>query len=173
MSSIVEAVAAARAGIRSLLHGFFAAFLAIFILGAPSSLAAEAAPAAEDPALEARVNALSAQLRCLVCQNQTIADSNAGLAVDLKNQVRERLKQGESESQIVDFMVARYGDFVLYKPPFKVTTLLLWIGPLLLVLTGLALLYRRLRSRHPPSELSPADRERAARLLAADGKEAP
>ena len=140
-----------------------------------SALAAEAAPAAEDPALEARVNALAAELRCLVCQNQTIAESNAGLAVDLKNQVRERLRQGESESQIIDFMVARYGDFVLYRPPFKITTLFLWLGPFLLVLAGLAVLYRRLRSvsRQPDSELSPADRERAARLLAADGKEAP
>jgi cytochrome c-type biogenesis protein CcmH len=148
----------------------------ILLLGIAGPLhAAEAAPAAEDPALEARVNALSNQLRCLVCQNQTIAESNAGLAVDLKNQVRERLKQGESESQIVDFMVARYGDFVLYKPPFKMTTLLLWVGPLLLVLAGLALLYRRLKSvgQQSPSDLSPADRERAARLLGSDGKETP
>jgi cytochrome c-type biogenesis protein CcmH len=151
-------------------------FAALLVLGlAGQAVAGEAAPAAEDPALEARVNALSTQLRCLVCQNQTIAESNAGLAVDLKNQVRERLQKGESESQIIDFMVARYGDFVLYKPPFKMTTILLWVGPLLLVLAGLAVLYRRLRSvsRQPQTELSPADRERAARLLAADRKEAP
>jgi cytochrome c-type biogenesis protein CcmH len=150
----------------------FVALLALAFAG--PALAAEAATAAEDPALEARVNALSNQLRCLVCQNQTIAESNAGLAVDLKNQVRERLQKGESESQIIDFMVARYGDFVLYKPPVKMTTLLLWIGPLLLVLAGLAVLYRRLRnvSRQPQTELSPAERQRAARLLAG-GKEAP
>ena len=147
----------------------------ILVLGfAAPALGGEAAPAAEDPALEARVNALSNQLRCLVCQNQTIAESNAGLAVDLKNQVRERLQKGESESQIIDFMVARYGDFVLYRPPFKLTTLLLWLGPLLLVLAGLAVLYRRLKSvsREPQAELSEADRKRAARLLG-DGKETP
>ncbi len=147
----------------------------VLVLCAGPLHAAEAAPAAEDPALEARVNALSAELRCLVCQNQTIAESNAGLAIDLKNQVRERLQKGESESQILDFMVARYGDFVLYRPPFKITTLLLWLGPLLLVLAGLAVLYRRLKSvnRQPQTELSPADRDRAARLLAADRKEVP
>jgi cytochrome c-type biogenesis protein CcmH len=97
-------------------------FAALLVLGlAGPAIAGEAAPAAEDPALEARVNALSTQLRCLVCQNQTIAESNAGLAVDLKNQVRERLQKGENESQIIDFMVARYGDFVLYKPPLKLS----------------------------------------------------
>jgi cytochrome c-type biogenesis protein CcmH/NrfF len=175
MSSTVEAMRIVRA----LLPGptsAFASLLVMLMLGTPGPLfAGEAAPAAEDPVLEARVTALSNQLRCLVCQNQTIAESNAGLAVDLKNQVRERLQKGESESQIIDFMVARYGDFVLYKPPVKMTTLLLWIGPLLLVLAGLAVLYRRLRnvSRQPQAELSRADRERAARLLAAGGKEAP
>ena len=81
--------------------------------------AGEAAPAAEDPVLEKRVIELAAELRCLVCQNQSLADSNAGLAVDLRNQIRERMREGQSESQIVDFMVARYGDFVLYRPPVK------------------------------------------------------
>jgi cytochrome c-type biogenesis protein CcmH len=130
--------------------------------------AGEAAPAAEDPALEKRVNALAAELRCLVCQNQTIADSSAGLAVDLKNQVREKLRQGESEAQIIDFMVARYGDFVLYRPPMKVSTLALWLGPLLLLAAGLFVLYRRLKrmAQVPDSTLAPAERERAARLLA-------
>lgn len=130
--------------------------------------AGEAAPAAEDPALEKRVNALAAELRCLVCQNQTIADSSAGLAVDLKNQVREKLRQGESEAQIIDFMVARYGDFVLYRPPMKVSTLALWLGPLLLLAAGLFVLYRRLKrmAQVPDATLAPAERERAARLLA-------
>jgi cytochrome c-type biogenesis protein CcmH/NrfF len=176
MSSIVEAVGAARARSRDL-HAALASFIVMLVLGffvAPG-LAGEAAPAAQDPALEARVNALSNQLRCLVCQNQTIAESNAGLAVDLKNQVRERLQKGESESQIIDFMVARYGDFVLYRPPFKMTTLILWLGPLLLVITGLLVLYRRLKSvsRQPQTDLSAADRKRAERLLAAGRKEAP
>ncbi|MGZ8197651.1 MAG: cytochrome c-type biogenesis protein [Burkholderiales bacterium] len=145
----------------------------ILALCAGAAFASEAAPAAEDPALEKRVNALSAELRCLVCQNQTIADSNAGLAVDLKNQIREKLKQGQSESQIIDYMVARYGDFVLYRPPVKATTFLLWFGPLLLVLGGLIVLYRRLKgvSAQPQAELSEADRKRAARLLGAAEKE--
>ena len=76
---------------------------------------------------------LAAELRCLVCQNQTLADSNAPLAEDLRNQVREKMRRGASDSEIVDYMVARYGDFVLYRPPLKLTTLLLWFGPLLLL----------------------------------------
>ncbi len=130
--------------------------------------AGEAAPAAEDPALEKRVNAIASELRCLVCQNQTIADSSAGLAVDLKNQVREKLRQGESEAQIIEFMVARYGDFVLYRPPMKASTLALWLGPLLLLAAGLFVLYRRLKrmAQVPDATLAPAERERAARLLA-------
>jgi cytochrome c-type biogenesis protein CcmH len=136
-------------------------------LVAPAA-AGEAAPAAEDPVLEKRVIELAAELRCLVCQNQSLADSNAGLAVDLRNQIRERMKQGESEAQIVDFMVARYGDFVLYRPPVKATTALLWFGPILLVALGLVVLFVRLKRRRAVSdpELSAVDHERAARLLA-------
>ena len=127
----------------------------------------EAAPAAADPALEARVNALSTELRCLVCQNQTLADSNAPLAVDLRNQIREKMQQGASERDIIDFMVARYGDFVLYRPPLKATTVLLWAGPLLLLIAGIAILYRRLARRRgePQPELSGAERSRAQSLL--------
>ena len=134
--------------------------------------AGEAPPAAEDPKLEQRVNALASELRCLVCQNQTIADSSAGLAVDLKNQVRERLRKGESEAQIIDFMVQRYGDFVLYRPPLKMTTLVLWVGPLLLVVIGLIVLYRKVRSHAEANQplLTQADHERAQRLLANDKK---
>src|SRR5688500_13832139 len=88
--------------------------------------AGEAAAVTEDPALEKRVTALAEELRCLVCQNQSLADSNADLAIDLKNQVREKLKQGMSEKQIVAYMVERYGDFVLYRPPVKASTFLLW-----------------------------------------------
>ncbi|OGA03905.1 MAG: cytochrome C biogenesis protein [Betaproteobacteria bacterium RIFCSPLOWO2_02_64_14] len=130
--------------------------------------AGEAAPAAEDPVLEKRVIELAAELRCLVCQNQSLADSNAGLAVDLRNQIRERMREGQSESQIVDFMVARYGDFVLYRPPVKGTTALLWFGPILLVAVGLVVLFVRLRRRRAVAEpeLSAVDHARAARLLA-------
>jgi cytochrome c-type biogenesis protein CcmH len=124
------------------------------------------AAAQEDPALEKRVHDLSSELRCLVCQNQTLADSSAPLAVDLRNQVREQLKSGKSERDVIDFLVARYGDFVLYRPPLQANTVLLWAGPFLLLVAGLALLVWRLRRRRvPEAELSEADRARAAKLL--------
>jgi cytochrome c-type biogenesis protein CcmH len=109
--------------------------------------AKEAAPEAADPALEARLVAIATELRCLVCQNQTIADSHADLAVDLRNQVREMLRRGDSDRQIIDYMTARYGDFVLYRPPVKPTTMLLWFGPGLLMAGGLATLVIVLRRR--------------------------
>jgi cytochrome c-type biogenesis protein CcmH len=122
--------------------------------------------AQEDPALEKRVRDLSSELRCLVCQNQTLADSNAPLAVDLRDQVRAQLKAGKSERDVIDFLVARYGDFVLYRPPLKASTVLLWTGPFILLALGVALLARRLRRRSVPGpELSEADRARAAKLL--------
>jgi cytochrome c-type biogenesis protein CcmH len=133
---------------------------------------------AADPALEKRVNALSAELRCLVCQNQSLADSHAPLAIDLKNQVREQLQAGRSERDIIDYMTQRYGDFVLYRPPFKASTLLLWAGPALLLLVGGGLFWRTLH-RHARREAGPApvsadDARRADALLAADGhKERP
>jgi cytochrome c-type biogenesis protein CcmH len=120
----------------------------------------------EDPNLEKRVTGLAHELRCLVCQNQTIADSNAPLAVDLRNQIREQLAAGKSESDVMDFMVARYGDFVLYRPPLKASTVLLWAGPFVFLLLGMFLLYRRVTRRRPPDpQLSEADRARAAKLL--------
>ena len=117
--------------------------------------------------LEQRVMALAVELRCLVCQNQTIADSNAELAVDLRNQIREKMKQGASEADIVNFMTARYGDFVLYRPPFKATTALLWLGPLLLLAGGLAAMFLRISRRRAAEEpeLTEAERERARPLL--------
>ncbi len=122
--------------------------------------------AAEDPALERRVTDLGNELRCLVCQNQTISDSQAPLAVDLRNQIREQLKSGKSEREIKDYMVARYGDFVLYRPPLKASTVALWVGPFVLLVLGVWLLYRRVARRRPPEpQLSEAERERAAKLL--------
>jgi len=109
--------------------------------------AGEAVPVAADPALEARVERLAVLLRCLVCQNQSLADSNAPLALDLKNQVREQLRAGASETQVIDFMTARYGDFVLYKPPVKGTTALLWAGPALMFAAGVGVLVIVLRRR--------------------------
>jgi cytochrome c-type biogenesis protein CcmH len=115
--------------------------------------------------LEERVTALSSELRCLVCQNQTLADSNAPLAVDLRNTIREQLAKGATEEQVVDFMTARYGDFVLYRPPVKSTTLLLWAGPFLLLLLGIVLFIRRIRKRPEPPALAVDQRARAAELL--------
>jgi cytochrome c-type biogenesis protein CcmH len=119
----------------------------------------------EDPGLERRVTSLAHELRCLVCQNQTLADSNAPLAQDLRNQIREQLKAGRSERDVIDFMVARYGDFVLYRPPFKATTVVLWTGPFVLLALSAWLLVRRVRKRAPPPELTEAERRRAAQLL--------
>ncbi len=109
--------------------------------------AAEAPPAAADPVLEARMLKIAAELRCLVCQNQTVADSHAPLAQDLRDEVRKMLAQGQSDQQVLDFMTARYGDFVLYKPPVKGTTWFLWFGPGLLLVGGVAALVITLRRR--------------------------
>ena len=141
------------------------------LVAAAAACAGEAVPAAADPQLERRVMSVAEELRCLVCQNQTIADSNAPLAVDLRDQVREKLGQGMSEQEIVDYMVARYGDFVRYRPPLKMTTLLLWFGPLLLLVCALFFLIRRLRSGSGNvAPLSDGDRARAAALLSTHEK---
>ena len=104
---------------------------------------------------------LASVLRCLVCQNQTLADSNAELAVDLRNQLREQVKAGRSDAEIIDYLVARYGDFVLYRPPVKTTTVLLWAGPFVLLLAGLAGLLMTLR-RRARTQASAAGTERDA-----------
>jgi cytochrome c-type biogenesis protein CcmH len=130
--------------------------------------AREASPAADDPVLEMRVVKLTSELRCLVCQNQSLADSHADLAIDLKNQVRSQMRAGKSDAEIRGYMVARYGDFVLYDPPFKPSTLLLWAGPFALLLVGLLGLAAYMRSRRRrlcDVELTPVDRARAEALL--------
>lgn len=121
--------------------------------------------AAADPVLEKRVLALSQELRCLVCQNQNLADSHADLAVDLKNQVREKLAAGMNERDVVDYMVQRYGDFVLYKPPVRAATWLLWYGPFLLLGAGLVALFRKMAARQRPGEGADEDRLRQAAAL--------
>ena len=132
----------------------FALLLAVSVAGA------------DDAALDKRVMELAAELRCLVCQNQSLAESNAGLAVDLRNQIREQLARGASEREVVDFMVARYGDFVLYRPPLKASTFFLWFGPFLLLIAGIYVLIRRIRrQRTMNGQLSEADRLRAEQLL--------
>lgn len=150
-------------------------FLSVCLLSLLMTLpvaAREATPMASDPALEARVMAIAEELRCLVCQNETIAASHADLAVDLRAQIRSKLAQGQTNQQILDFMVERYGDFVLYRPPLKPLTLLLWVGPfaLLLLAAGvLALNVRRLR-RSATGALSPAELQRARQLLDQGGR---
>jgi len=113
----------------------------------PAAAASEAQPAAQNPELEARMMVVATELRCLVCQNQTIADSHAELAVDLRQQIREMLAKGMNEDQIRAYMTDRYGDFVLYKPPFKAATALLWVGPAVLMVVALGTLVVVLRRR--------------------------
>ena len=139
--------------------------LMVSLVAVFSVQAKEAPPVATNPALEKRVLALTEELRCLVCQNQTIADSHADLAIDLKNQVREKLAQGMSDQEVLNYMVDRYGDFVLYRPPVKSTTWLLWFGPFLLLFVGLGVLLRKLMKRSTNESLSEAEVQRAAALL--------
>lgn len=125
--------------------------------------------------LDKRAAALEEELRCLVCQNQTIADSHAGLAADLRREVREQLAQGKSEQEVLDFMVQRYGDFVLYRPPVKSSTWLLWFGPFLLVAAGALLLISRLRAaRTRVAGVQPSEEQlQRARALLDNDKEQP
>jgi cytochrome c-type biogenesis protein CcmH len=125
-----------------------------------------------DAAVERRLKVLAEELRCLVCQNQTIADSNAPLAVDLRNQIRSQIGQGRSDDQIRGYMVERYGDFVLYKPPFHATTALLWLGPPLLIAVGLAVFVMVVRRRKTPAAPSglPAKRKKELEALLQDEK---
>jgi cytochrome c-type biogenesis protein CcmH len=154
--------------LRTLLRPLVSLLLVAAALGA---MAKEAAPAAADPVLEARMQAIAIELRCLVCQNQTIADSHADLAVDLRNQVREMLRQGKTDREIIDYMTARYGDFVLYRPPVKGTTMLLWFGPAVLLVGGVGILWLvlRRRSRRAAEDFEPDEPD----ALAADAAAAP
>ena len=141
----------------------WAVFLVFF--SASSFVFAQTAP---DPALDARVRALSAELRCLVCQNQTVADSDSGVARDMRDQVRTQLAAGKSEAEVKTYMTDRFGDFVLYNPPFKATTVVLWAGPFAVLLLAGFLLIRRLRKSsvaHAPAVLTDEDRSRARAML--------
>ncbi len=142
--------------------------LALVVLVASPAFAGEATPIAEDPAVEKRLIAISEELRCLVCQNESLAGSHADLAQDLRREIRNLIKQGKTDAEIMDFMVGRYGDFVRYRPPVKPTTWLLWGGPFVLMLAGVAglVLYLRRRSvRIEDRPLSDEDRKRAEALL--------
>ena len=147
--------------------------VALWLALAAPARAATADPAAEDPVLEQRLAVLSAELRCLVCQNQSLADSHAELAIDLRNQVRDLMRAGRSDDEIKDYLTRRYGDFVLYRPPVKASTALLWAGPFALLLLGVLALWFTLRARRARLEAGAAPdtdaRERARALLRQGG----
>ncbi len=149
--------------------GWLAALvLAAAVMGPPAAAQFVETPLA-DPALETRARAINKELRCLVCQNQSIDASNAGLAADMRSIVRERIAAGDSDSAIMDFFVARYGDWVLLEPPFKARTLVLWLGPfvvLALGATGVFIFLRRRRGlARAAAPLSEEERRRVERLL--------
>ena len=153
---------------RRALVGFLAALVCL-MAGNPL-LAKEAAPLAQDEATEKRLVAISSELRCLVCQNESLSGSNAELAHDLRREIRSQIAAGRSDGEIRDFMVSRYGDFVLYRPPLKATTLLLWFGPGLFFVGGLVALIRYLRRRNSAikdAPLSAQEQEELDRLLSA------
>lgn len=144
-------------------------------IAAPAPTAEAAAPTAFDPVAHKRVVEIANQLRCLVCQNQSIADSNADLAVDLRNQVVKQVAAGKSDKEIIDYMVSRYGDFVLYNPPFKAQTIILWVGPVVILIAALLAFYINLRRRRTlvsgqEKELSPEEKRIADELLSGGTK---
>lgn len=142
--------------------------LALWLMMAGAAIAVEPGEVLEDPALEARARAISKGLRCLVCRNESIDESNAALARDLRLLVRERLQAGDSDAEAVDFIVARYGEYVLLRPRAGGSTLVLWLaGPALLVVGGLiaAAYLRRRRAAGGPEALSEAEKARLAELL--------
>ncbi|MBC7992716.1 MAG: cytochrome c-type biogenesis protein CcmH [Rhizobacter sp.] len=141
----------------------------MLVLATFTAQANTATPLAEDPVLEQRLVLIAEELRCLVCQNESLAGSRADLALDLKREIRQLIKQGKTDQEVRDFMVTRYGDYVLYRPPVKPTTWLLWGGPFVLLAAGLAGLIVFLRKRRPAdAALSPEDQRRADALLKGD-----
>lgn len=125
--------------------------LASLVTTTPSVIAGEADALAQNPALETRLKAMSEELRCLVCQNQTLADSDAPLAEDLRREIRLQMQAGKTNQEVMDYLVSRYGDFVRYRPPLNTTTALLWVGPFVLMLMGLLGLIVMLRRRQKVS----------------------
>src|SRR5215470_2647420 len=152
-------------------------FVSLLLLCAitPFAVAKEAQPTGDDPAVEQRLANLSKELRCLVCQNETLADSRADLAEDLRREIREQIIAGKSDKEIIEFLTARYGQFILYRPRVTPMTYLLWFGPFVLLVAGLWLLFSYIRQRRDAlteKPLSADERRRAADLLAsASGKE--
>ena len=146
-------------------------WLAVLMLvcAAAMAQAKEATPLAEDEAVEQRLIAIAGELRCLVCQNESLAGSRADLAQDLRREIRELIKQGKTDKEIMDFLVSRYGDFVRYRPPLKPTTWLLWGGPFVFGMAGVGGLLVFLRRRRvAAAPLTPEEQRKAAKLLAGD-----
>jgi cytochrome c-type biogenesis protein CcmH len=133
----------------------------------------EATDLAQDPAVEQRLITISEELRCLVCQNESLAGSRADLANDLRREIRTLIKDGKTDPEIMEFLVSRYGDFVRYRPPVKPLTWLLWFGPAALLLLAGFGLWRMVRNNHAPAkplELTPAQKEQARALLESDSQ---
>lgn len=151
-----------------------ALIIGLLLLAMPQAYAVQPDEILPNPALEQRARAISGGLRCLVCQNQSIDDSDAPLARDLRILVRERLVAGDDDKAVVAFVVARYGDFVLLRPPFNAHTLLLWGAPFAILLFAMVFLWRRARQRavetSSPSGLSPEEQARLAALVEPDDK---
>lgn len=150
-----------------------ALFFLLFLLIPMTGWSKEAVPVAEDPEVEKRMLILTENLRCLVCQNETIADSRADFSNDIRREIREQIKANKTDPEIIQFLVDRYGDFVLYNPPMKATTILLWFGPAALLVFGLISLIMYLRRRRVQIEevsLSQAQLEKAEALLNEDKK---
>ncbi|MCF6324954.1 MAG: cytochrome c-type biogenesis protein CcmH [Gammaproteobacteria bacterium] len=148
------------------------AFACLMLLSAivisPQVLAKEAALMQADPVLEKRVMGLAHELRCLVCQNQSLGDSHSEFAIDMREEIRDQMRQGKNDEQVTDFMVQRYGDFIRFRPPVKSTTFLLWFGPLILLVLGGAVLFISLKRRKRTVKTMPMsdeDRKRAEALL--------
>ncbi|HET6671034.1 MAG TPA: cytochrome c-type biogenesis protein [Pyrinomonadaceae bacterium] len=153
-----------------------AVHLLLLLCSLPAIMAQTAQPLAEDPEVEKRLQVLSQELRCLVCQNETLADSRAGLAEDLRREIREQIKAGKSDKEIIAFLTARYGDFVLYRPRVTPITYLLWFGPFVLLAVGLVVLYRQLKQRRiqiTQQPLTDQDRRRLDELLEANNEKEP
>ena len=152
---------------------FLSSFLSLVLLASSTGLsfAAIENKQFDNTELESRYNGLISELRCLVCKNQNLADSDADLAKDLRDRVELMLKKGNSDAEVIDFMVVRYGDFILYRPPFRPATALLWLGPLIILLTGFVLFLYKFRNRHNNSPLvSDSALKQAKQLLNDDDK---
>jgi cytochrome c-type biogenesis protein CcmH len=151
----------------------FIGLLFLVLLAFGLAAGKDAQPLANDPALEKRLNNLSKELRCLVCQNETLADSQADLAEDLRREIREQMQAGKSDQEIINFLTQRYGQFILYRPQVTPTTYLLWFGPFVLLLAGLAILFRYIKQRRDLIEEQPltvAQRRMAEELLSSDSR---